>query len=86
MENLKDINAAWANKTASSVIGEIAQIQLTMLLVKIKDAASKNKFSVTTNSLEDINDKELRTRGFKIKYTNGDPRDQREHGYYTISW
>lgn len=86
MEDYKDINAAWANKIATTQLGELAQKQLSDILKTIKEAASKNKFSVTAMSIEDINDKELRNRGFKIKYNEGDPRDQREHGYYTISW
>lgn len=83
---LEDINAAWANKTATTQLGEIAKKQLDEILNRIRIAASGNKFNINVNSLEDINDKELRIRGFKIKYYEGDQRDQREHSYYTISW
>jgi hypothetical protein len=86
MEDFRDINAAWANKVATTQLGEIAQKQLKEILAKIKLEASKNAFNISICSLEDINRKELVNRGFNVKYTNGDPKDQREQGYYTISW
>jgi len=86
MDNYNDINAAWANKIASTQLGEIALKQLHECLDKIKIAASKNAFNISVMSLEDINRKELEKRGFKVKFYEGDYRDQRERDYYTISW
>ena len=86
MENYNDINAAWAHNIAATQLGELATKQLNECLVKIKEMASKNKFEATVFSLEDINKKELENRGFKVKYYEGDSRDQRERSYYTISW
>ncbi len=86
MEDYKEINAAWASRLASTQLGEIAQKQLNEILAKIKLEASKNKFNINVMSLEDINKKELETRGFKVKFYEGDYRDQRESSYYTISW
>ncbi len=86
MDKLKEINAAWANKIASTQLGEIAQKQLIEILTKIEQAAGKNQFNITAITLEEITQTELRNRGFKVKYYDGDPRDQRECGYFTISW
>ena len=53
-----DINAAWANKVATTQLGEIALNQLHIILKLIQEAASKNKFNITVFTLEDINKKE----------------------------
>ena len=82
----KDINAAWANKVATTQLGEIALNQLNNILKSIQEAATKNKFTINVFALEDINKKELENRGFKVKYHEGDFRDQRETSYYTINW
>lgn len=86
MEDLKEINAAWAHKTANTILGEKAQKQLAQILGQIKAAALKNNFSLTASELEDISKKELENRGFNIKYYEGDQRGPRERGYFTISW
>jgi hypothetical protein len=86
MEDLKYINAEWARKTASTQLGETAKKQLETCLLKIKAEVGKNGSSTSLSSLEDITKKELESRGFKLKYYPGDPRDQREQSYYTISW
>lgn len=84
--DLKDVNATWANNIATTQLGELAAKQLREILTKIKDAACKNKFEISVQSIETINQTELKSRGFKVKHNNGDPRDHSDFGCYTINW
>lgn len=86
MEDNKEVTAEWANKIATTKLGMIAEKQLQELFSKIRTAATSNKFNISCATLEDIAKKELENRGFKIKWYDGDQRDPRDCGYFTISW
>jgi len=87
MEELNEINAAWANKIASTVLGVEVKKQLETCLSRIQTEAKKNKYSVSVGiTIDDLTKAELTKRGFKVKEYEPDHRDPRENGYITISW
>ena len=87
MDNYKHVTAEWARKTADTVLGNEAKKQLETCLQRIDEEAKKNKRSVSVScNINDVAKKELESRGFKLKYYDGDFRDQRDSGYWTIEW
>lgn len=86
MEQYKHVTAEWARTTADTVLGNEAKKQLETCLQRIDEEAKKNKRSVSVScNINDVAKKELETRGFKLKYYDGDFRD-REPGHWTIEW
>ena len=87
MENYKHVTAEWAKKTADTVLGNEAKKQLETCLKSIDEEAKKNKRNVSVScNINDVAKKELESRGFKLTYHNGDFRDPRETGYWSIEW
>ena len=87
MDNYKHVTAEWARKTADTVLGNEAKKQLEPCLQRIDEEAKKNKRSVSVScNINDVAKKELESRGFKLKWYDGDFRDPRESGYWTIEW
>jgi hypothetical protein len=89
MEDIQNslVTAEWARKTAKTELGAIVKKQLDSTLNRIKEEVRMNKMHANCFfQLEDLTKQELVKRGFKIKYEEGDPRDQREVGYYIVSW
>lgn len=86
MEN-KEINADWARKTAQSQIGLAVQKQIETANENIIVAVKANKmFCYVHCTLDNLAQKDLISRGFKLNLTDADQRDQRDTSYWTISW
>lgn len=86
-ENIQpEINANWARTQAKEVMSEKAKQQLESILLKIKEAASKNETYAFVTSIDNIVKKELERRGFSVEYINVSSIDPRETSYYTIKW
>lgn len=84
---IERITAASARQLSTSILGEEAKKQLDVCEEAINNAVKKNKFSANVNfKLESVAEKDLISRGFTVKYTDGDFRDPRESGYTTINW
>ena len=81
-----EINANWARTQAKEVMSEKAKQHLESILLKIKEAASKNEMYAYANSIDDIVKKELERRGFSVEYHKVTSIDPRETSYYTIKW
>lgn len=83
----KYITAEWARKTANSMLGKKVEGEIEGVLLVIEEAVKNNKMNVDClTNLHDLTVQELRNRGFKVRWLEGDVRDPREHGYYDITW
>lgn len=79
----EEITAAWAKKTAESILGEKINKQIEISLNAIENAVKNNKFSTSVGIYADaLVIKELVKRGFSVKQYD----DQREGCYLNISW
>lgn len=86
-ENLDHVTAEWARKTSQTQLGAVAKKQVESVLNNIKEAVRKNQMSTTCHfTIDDIAKKQIEARGFKVEYNQGDFRDPRDSGYYTITW
>ena len=82
-----EFNALNCRRQAMEVLGEKVKLQLQKCRTLIEAAVRENKMSVSVYiPLDELAKQDLGSRGFKIKLNQGDPRDQREQDYYTISW
>ncbi len=87
MEIKKHITAEWARMQATNIIGDSVRKELENILGLIEERIKYNQLSLShAGSLQDLTKKELVKRGFKLEWIDGDFRDPREYGYYTISW
>ncbi len=83
----KLINAEWARKTATAILGDRIQAQVSKCLKAIASAVQQNKMSVeVTMEIDDLTKKDLQNRGFKISKCQSDPRDNINQTSYLISW
>jgi hypothetical protein len=72
---------------ATTILGEKIKLQLQKCQTLIEAAVKQNKMSVNVSiTIDDLTKRELESRGFVVKLNHGDPRDQREQDYHTISW
>ena len=82
-----NFTAQMCRTKATAVLGEKVKLQLQKCRTLIEAAVRENKMSVSVYiTLDELAKQDLGSRGFKIKLNQGDPRDQREQDYYTISW
>jgi len=83
IENDK-INAEWARKIATSILGEKVKKQLDICLAHIKSAVERNEmYSHVAIYPDAMTLKLLGDRGFKCEYIDG---NQRDGSYLQISW
>lgn len=82
-----NFTAQMCRTKATAVLGEKVKLQLQKCQTLIEAAVRENKMSATVFiSLDNLTKRELESRGFVVKLNQGDPRDQREQDYHTISW
>lgn len=78
--------AEHARKTANSMDIEKHSKILVDVLSNIKKKAQIGEFSSTVFNLPDPVRDELKKRGFKVKFFQGDRQDPRDSDYYDITW
>lgn len=82
-----NFTAQMCREKATAVLGEKVKLQLQKCQTLIEAAVKQNKMSVHVSiTIDDLTKRELESRGFIIRLNQGDPRDQREQDYHTISW
>jgi hypothetical protein len=82
MEKAK-INAEWARKQATSVLGEKVKKQIDTCLDAIEKAVARNETSTSIGIYAELLTLEdLRKRGFNVNQYD----DQRDGSYLSISW
>jgi hypothetical protein len=78
-----NINAEWARKQATSVLGEKVKKQIDTCLDVIEKAVARNEMSTSIGIYaESLTLEDLRKRGFTVKQYD----DQRDGSYLSISW
>jgi len=81
MEN--QINAEWARKTATTILGEKVNKQIAQCEEAIKEAVKRNQMSCDVSLYADsLTITELNKRGFKCHQND----DQRDGSYLNINW
>jgi hypothetical protein len=79
-----EITAEWARKMATTIMSEKVEKELGTCFTNIEAAVKRNEFYCHVSFFpHDLTKKELSQRGFKTKYHEG---DQRDGGYFEISW
>ena len=56
------------------------------VVMEINKAINKMQKYCYINSISDIQKRELISKGYKLQYLEGDPRDPRETSQFKISW
>jgi hypothetical protein len=78
-----NINAEWARKQATSILGEKVKKEINICLDAIEKAVASNQMSISLGIYaESLTLEDLRKRGFTVKQYD----DQRDGSYLSISW
>jgi hypothetical protein len=78
-----NINAEWARKQATSILGEKVKKEINICLDAIEKAVASNQMSISLGIYaESLTIEDLRKRGFTVKQYD----DQRDGSYLSISW
>jgi hypothetical protein len=78
-----NINAEWARKQATSILGEKVKKEINICLDAIEKAVASNQMSISLGIYaESLTIEDLRKRGFTVKQYD----DQRDGSYISISW
>lgn len=78
-----NINAEWARKQATSILGEKVKKQIDTCLEAIEKAVANNQMNTSIDIYADaLTLEDLRKRGFTVKQYD----DQRDGCYLSISW
>jgi len=78
-----NINAEWARKQATSILGEKVKKEINICLDAIEKAVASNQMSISLGIYaESLTLEDLRKRGFTVKQYD----DQRDGSYISISW
>lgn len=78
-----NINAEWARKQATSILGEKVKKEINICLDAIEKAVASNEMSISLGIYaESLTLEDLRKRGFTVKQYD----DQRDGSYISISW
>lgn len=78
-----NINAEWARKQATSILGEKVKKQIDTCLEAIEKAVANNQMNTSIGIYADaLTLEDLRKRGFTVKEYD----DQRDGSYLSISW
>lgn len=78
-----NINAEWARKQATSILGEKVKKQIDTCLEAIEKAVANNQMNTSIDIYADaLTLEDLRKRGFTVKQYD----DQRDGSYLSISW
>jgi len=78
-----NINAEWARKQATSILGEKVKKQIDTCLEAIEKAVANNQMNTSIDIYADaLTLEDLRKRGFSVNQYD----DQRDGSYLSISW
>jgi hypothetical protein len=78
-----NINAEWARKQATSVLGEKVKKEIDTCLDAIEKAVARNEMSISLGIyVESLTLEDLRKRGFTVNQYD----DQRDGYYLFIGW
>ena len=80
------MTAQEAKDMANNFVIKDSEGEYQRIIKNIKEKAAKGSFQANASSITEIVKAKLIYDGYEIKYYHGDPRDPREHSYYTINW
>lgn len=78
--------AEQARAASESIENEVTQKTLEKLREEITSATGKGKRTITVYALPEPVKGFLKAKGYRVEYNPGDPRDQRDAAYWTVSW
>lgn len=82
----KEVTANWAREKSQENMSETLMLELTNIIIKIKEAVSNNKMEIYVNSVHNLVKVELNRRGFTVIYNPRTSSDPREGSFYIIKW